>query len=285
MNENKALDFETKEIKKNKLSNRIIEVDLVRGIAVLFMFLDHFMYDLGYIIPYEFSYKSYAGTWLEKIINFARTYWNWDVRIFIRYIFVFIFLSLTGVCCSFSRSNIKRSLKLLNVAYLFTLFTMILGFTIGDFDIIISFGLLQCVGLSLLIIGLLERIIKNKYFYLAIGILFVGIGSYTLFNYSIYYHFTDTNFFLLTLLEISGYAVAGSDCFQLFFFGGQVFIGYFIGKALYKEKKSLFKNSQYSNNLITKIGRNSLVFYILHQVVFVVIITIILLCFGFKISI
>ena len=38
-----------------KKGTRIYELDLFRGIAVLLMIFDHFMYDLGWLFPVLFS--------------------------------------------------------------------------------------------------------------------------------------------------------------------------------------------------------------------------------------
>ena len=63
----------------NKHSNRILEIDLLRGIAVLFMILDHIMYDLWGLLPDMFL------DYPIKLYNFAAIYWAWDFRIYFRY--------------------------------------------------------------------------------------------------------------------------------------------------------------------------------------------------------
>lgn len=271
-------------IKQNKLANRIIELDIIRGIAIILMIIDHFFYDCGYTLPMIFTNYNQAGTWTNSLGNFSQWYWNWPVRQFLHYFFVFVFLCLTGICCSFSRSNIKRGLKLLLVAYGLTLITFIIGLVIGDIDLTISFGILHCISLALIISGLLDKIIKNKWVYLCIGIVLISLGLFMNFRFSKFYSYHDKNFILITLMEIVNCAKAGSDCFPFLLFGGQVFIGIFLGKLLYKDRTSLFKKSHYSNNFLTFTGRYNLFIYIAHQVVFILIMSIILLIAGYTLN-
>ena len=84
-----------------KKGTRIYELDLFRGIAVLLMIFDHFMYDLGWLFPVLFSDYPRPG-FSASLRNAALFYWGWDVRLAVRCAVVFVFLALTGVCCSFS---------------------------------------------------------------------------------------------------------------------------------------------------------------------------------------
>lgn len=271
-------------IKQNKLSNRIIELDIIRGIAIILMIVDHFFYDCGYTLPLIFNNYEQEGTWTNSLCNFSQWYWNWPVRQFLHYFFVFVFLCLTGICCSFSRSNLKRGLKLLIVAYGLTLITFLIGLAIGDIDLTISFGILHSISLALILSGLLDKFIKNKWVYLCIGLVMIGVGLFMNLRFSTFYSYHEKNFILLTLMEIVGCAKAGSDCFPFLLFGGQVFIGIFLGKLLYKNKVSLFKKAKYSNNFLTFTGRHSLFIYIGHQVVFILLMSIILLIAGYTLN-
>lgn len=70
--------------------------------------------------------------------------------------------------------------------------------------------------------------------------------------------------------------------FSIFLYGGEIFIGVFLGKLLYKDRKSLF-NFNYHNNVITFIGRHSLIFYFAHQIIITGLFFVILLIMGFHI--
>ena len=159
------------EVKKAKLSKRIIEIDLIRGISVFFMMLDHTMYDIFGLLPTAFRDFGKTG-WSKDLYELAVNYWFWDVRTIVRYFIVFGFLGITGICCSFSKSNIKRGLKLMGVSLLLTLGTFIAGKVVGEPDMTIAFGVLHCIALSLILIGLMDKVIPFKWcwIYLALGV-------------------------------------------------------------------------------------------------------------------
>ena len=268
-----------------KLSKRIIELDVIRAIAVFLMVFDHIFYDFMALLPGVF--KDYP----IKLYQIGVTYWDWDFREIFRYVVLFVFLSVSGICCSFSKSNLARGLKLMGIALLLTLSTYIIGDITNNLDITITFGILHCISLSLIIIGLLEKLKLDKWFYLVIGLIMVSIGIYF---YSqpeycylgkCYISYSNDPIELAMLKQIIGIKKYGSDSFPLLINGGQIFIGVFLGKLLYKDKKSLFKNAKYRNNFITLAGRNSLIVYVLHQVILPVLIGIILLICGYSLNI
>lgn len=267
---------------QEKTFNRVLEIDLIRGIAIIFMIFDHFMYDSVFLMRNIFI--EYGGNnWTKTLEIFAYDYWTWDVRIIVRQFIVFLFLALTGICCSFSKNNLKRGLMLLGISLLLTLGTYIAGLIINDVNITIMFGVLHCIALALIIISILELFIKkfkyDKYIYLVIGIIMMSFGIYFYYNY-IFVFYEGENLFLLFIHILIGDKLAGSDCFPFLLYGGEIFIGVFLGKLLYKEKKSLF-NFNYQNNVITFIGRHSLIFYFAHQIIITGLFIIILLIMGF----
>ena len=174
---------------------------------------------------------------------------------------------------------------LLGVSLLLTLGSYIVGIIINNVNITIMFGVLHCIALALIIISLLELGLKNfkynKYVYLVIGIIMMSFGIYFYYNY-IFVSYEDENLFLLFIHILIGDKLAGSDCFPFLLYGGEIFIGVFLGKLLYKDRKSLF-NFNYHNNVITFIGRHSLIFYITHQIIITGLFVIILLIMGFHI--
>lgn len=263
----------------NKLEKRINEIDFLRGIAILLMIFDHAIYDLFGLMP-----NIFAGMYDSLIYDLAKAYWKWPIREVFHYIVVFVFLAITGICCSFSKSNIKRGIKLFIVSMLLSLLTLIAGLIAGDIDgFIIVFGVLHCISLTLIIIGLFEKIGLSKYYYLIIGLVSVLLGI--IFAIDCRYVPLSSGNALLTILEsIVGLVGTGTDHFPIFLNGGQIFIGVFLGRQFYSSKKSLLKNKTYKNNLVTFMGRNSLIVYFAHQIIVPIILGIILLIVGFKIK-
>lgn len=265
---------------KSVTESRITELDLFRGIAVLLMIFDHLMFDLWGLLPSVFiNYPAPSGIfrWLYEI---SYKYWFWDVREIVRNIVVFVFLALTGICCSFSRSNVKRAAKLGAVALVMSAVTFAVGFLIDDLNIGIAFGVLHCIAVMLFVIGLLEKLHADKLLYLSIGILMFAAGIFLQRNQP-YISYESMPFLSVLWETVIGTVSSGGDSFSLFFNGGQIMIGVFLGKWLYAEKKPLlFK--KYRNNFLTKIGRHSLLVYVLHQIAIPVIVGVIMLLCGFE---
>lgn len=263
----------------NKFEKRIKEIDILRGIAVLLMIFDHTIYDLFGLMP-----NMFGGLYNSNIYDLAKSYWQWPIREFLHYVVVFVFLAITGLCCSFSKNNLVRGLKLFAVAMGLTLVTLIAGLIAGDVDgFIIVFGVLHCIALTLIIIGLLEKMGLSKYYYLVIGIIMIALGI--IFRIDCHYQELASGNVIMTIIEtIIGTVGTGTDHFPLFLNGGQIFIGVFLGKQFYIPRKSLLKKSTYHNNVITFMGRNSLIVYFAHQFIVPIFLAIILLICGFKIT-
>ncbi len=276
-----------KQLKKEKLKRRITEIDFARGIAVLLMIFDHMMFDFAYFLRYLFVDYPAKEEFTQKLCKFARDFWEWDVRIYFRYFILFLFMALVGISCAFSRSNLKRGLQLFAFSLGLTLVTFIFAKVTDDIDAMITFGVIHCISVSIILIALLEKVTSNKWVYLAIGIAMMVIGAYITFVLppkNKFVSYESGNFFLILLKSVVGLVTTGNDCFQLPFYGGQIFVGVFLGKLLYKDRKSLIFKGDYKNNVITFVGRHSLFIYLAHQVVLPLIFGIILLIMGFKLA-
>ena len=262
---------------KERLKNRAMELDLLRGFAVLLMMLDHLMYDFWGLLP---------GLIKEYPLDLrllGLDYWYWDVRVVVRIVVIFFFFALTGICSSFSRSNLARGAKLLAVAMGLTAATWGAGYFTGNANMTIAFGVLHAIALSLLLVGILEKLHTNKWIYLALGVLLVGAGIW-IEQYNVgFVSYKNAELFPLLGKAIVGLAECGSDCFALPSTAGQIFIGVFLGKQFYHERRSLVFKS-YHNNPLTFIGRHSLVVYFAHQVLFPAIAVVVFLCLGYELA-
>ncbi len=267
---------------KKNFKGRIIELDFLRGFSILLMFFDHFMYDMAYVMGTVFDSFPGRSSFFLWLVNNAQRYWVSDIRFHIRNIVVFIFLCLIGICCSFSRNNLKRGLKLFIGAMILTGATFVMSLVMQDRDITITFSVLHCAALALFLIGILEKFTKNKWVYWAISIVMIVFGL-IFYKDASFESYKNSNFFQMLLDQILGTKQYGADCMPFLLYGGQVFAGVFIGKLFYEKRESLIKKD-YSNNVVTFIGRHSLSMYILHQVVIFLLLAIILLCSGYKLG-
>ena len=66
------------------------------------------------------------------------------------YIFVTLFLTICGISCTFSKSNVKRGIKIIGAGLIVTLATVIISKVSGD-EFYIIFGILSTLGVSVLL--------------------------------------------------------------------------------------------------------------------------------------
>ena len=278
-------ELSRREAKKAKRSGRVTELDVFRGVAVLLMILDHTAFALWGLLPMAFRDFPAADGFTGKLVELAKDYWTWGVRISVRYAVLFVFLGLTGVCCSFSRSNLKRGLKLLAAAMVLTLGTFIIGKVTGERDITIVFGVLHCIATALILIGILEKLTSCKWVYLGIGVVLTGVGIALRIHGSPFMSYASGPFPELFGKAFVGLIEIGSDCFAFPFHAGQIFLGVFLGKVLFKDRQPVYrKPSPYRDNFLTFVGRNSLWIYLVHQVLIPLLIGIVLACCGFHLA-
>lgn len=258
--------------------SRAKELDLLRGAAVLLMIADHFFFDLWGFLPPLFS------DYPKALDVLGRTYWNWEVRAIVRPIVLFVFFSLTGICSSFSRSNLARGGKLFAVAMALTGCTFIVGTLTDDIDLTITCGVLHCIALALLLVGVTEKMRWSKWGDLAFGILLWGAGiAIEILAQPKLIRYAEEPFLPLLGKAFLGLAQCGSDCFAFPAVCGQIFIGVFLGKQFYSARKSRLK-SPYRNHLLTFFGRHSLWVYFAHQLLLPVLIAGVMLAMGYTLS-
>lgn len=264
---------------------RIFELDALRGIAVIAMIIDHFLYlgeESQYMFPYLFSnFNSINSNWLNGFIQFCINFQSSFFREAGHYIFVTIFLLIAGISSSFSKNNFKRAFKVLIGALIITIAMAIISLISGE-DYNIFFGILHLMGTSMLLFAIIQKLYPNKWLYLAMGIIIV-IWGFIIKWYDVPYVCTEELNFENILLSILGYKTTGSDHFGIIPCTGVFFIGAFFGETLYKNRTSLFPKLDKSwHKPFTYVGQHALIIYLLHQVVSIIIIGILYLLAGYR---
>lgn len=135
---------------------RIGSLDALRGLAVCLMVIHHFLYDLVWLLG--------APGWL-----FSNPVFD-----LLHYLFAGLFIFLSGICCRFSRSNLRRGLIALALALVLTLVT-----SLPAVDNPILFGVLHLLGASMVLFGLLGGALDRlpRWFQPLLYLLLWGLGT------------------------------------------------------------------------------------------------------------
>ncbi len=124
---------------------RAFELDALRGFAVLMMMLHHFAFDVRYMLGIPlFGFQE--RIWFETLL---------------RPFFVAVFLGVSGVCCSFSRDNRKRGVRMLAASIVLTVVSFA-GSRLLDIDLYIYFNVIHLITVSTFVFALLEWMDRKR---------------------------------------------------------------------------------------------------------------------------
>lgn len=249
---------------------RIWEVDFVRGLMILFVVWDHFMWDVRYAAGG--NYNTGLFNWLYEL---AGKYYTGSLRKVTHDVFVSMFVLTSGVSCSFSRSNGKRALKMMAFAILFSAVTYALSAMLNT-ELTIYFNVIHVVALSVTIYVAIEWIwgkcVRNwqknifgvLFFAVTMTALVVGsCANYMRVNW-VNLMFGESEFVTQTAATFA----RGGDYLSFLPDFGWFLVGVVLGKAIYRERKSIFPsvNAKYVSP-VTFCGRYSLWVYFASQIV------------------
>ena len=234
--------------KDMKKQSRLWEVDSARGIAIIMMLISNLLFDLylfkGFI---EF----YSGFWLY----FARV----TAALFILIAGLSLTLSYSRVSNKSRgfkiRKYVKRGLWIFAIGILITIATYL---AIGSNFVL--FGILHLIGIGII---LAYPFLRYRVLNLVLGLIIILIG-FLLQNITF-------NFPWLVWLGLQYPGFNSVDYVPVFPWFGLILIGVFLGNLLFPEGNRRYKTG--INHLLTRIlsrmGRNSLIIYLVHQPVFV----------------
>ncbi len=277
---------------------RIWEIDFLRGICVILMILDHLA-----ILLADYFGKSWYGNFFYPRGNgdaFTRFCYEWlksDAREIIHPIILFVFFAISGISCSFSRSNAKRGVQLAVVALIYTLCSYIAQETIGISGVFVTFGVLHFLAVAILLYALLvfvfsphgnpKSVSGKKYTThvgdkspnkIAIMLSSAVIIIVTLCLYFLYTPPETTPKFFAVIFPPHDYwgnpslfysqaEISPGDLFTLIPYLAFFFAGTFIAPILYGKKRSLLPALDRGwQKPISFIGRHALIVYVAHLV-------------------
>lgn len=215
---------------------RVWEIDLLRGIALLLMIYFHIIYDMDELFLYNVSYESSINWYIGKASGT-----------------LFIFVS--GISSYLSADNYKRALKILGIALIITLATHLYDPGLG-----IKFGILHFLGTAILLSMGLRKI--NSIVLVSAGTILILLGPYAAQTA------VDHNW--LFPLGFSTGSFISSDYYPLIPWLGVFLYGMAAGRMFYQEKKSLFP-FDIKDNILLYAGKKTLVIYLIHQPVIMII--------------
>jgi len=234
---------------------RAFELDFLRGIAIVMMILMHFSYDM----TYEFGLDGF---------DFISNKFFWE---FIHPIILVLFVGVSGICCSFSRNNSKRGLRLLAVAVAFSLVTLFITNVVGVYCLII-FNVLHMLALSTLLYAFMCFIeSKTGVTEQQMTLIMLMIGVYIIIlNNKLYYYDGSVDSMLLYPIGFDiPSAPAVADYMPVIPWMGVFITCAALGRILYKDRKTLFPGrSDTAAKFMSPfefLGRHSLIIYLVHQ--------------------
>ncbi len=229
-----------------KKSGRIYFLDEFRAVALIGMVIYHTAYDLYAIFGVKFDFYS--------------TFWN-SLQLFVCCSFIVI----AGISTRLSKNALKHGTVVFCAGLLMTL-----GTYIFVPELVIWFGVLHFLGVSIILYYLLRKAIaKAPAIIFAAASLLLFFLTYGLPSGNIFFgmvavpkelYFTKW----LAPLGLPGPGFSSADYFPLIPWFFLFLFGCFIGKYFKERRIPDFMMKRHSN-FLCKIGQNTLFIYILHQ--------------------
>ncbi len=240
---------------KSLKKNRAFELDFLRGFSLFLMILMHFAFDMRNLFEYD-------------VFSFLESDYFWT---FVEPFFLCIFVGVSGICCTFSRNNFLRGIKLLCVAILFSIVTY-LGKVVINLDFLIVFNVLHMLAISILVYSVISAIEKKfnirpvvtNVLMAFFGVYIIAMGE----QISSLDGIIDGPW-LLPFGIIGKNAFYMADYMALIPWLGVFLVGAVVGRVCYSSKQSLIIDPPVAVRKISKpfefLGRHSLIIYIVHQ--------------------
>lgn len=220
------------------IKKRIWELDALRGVCILGMLVFHLLYDITQL--YGLTAWRLPG-WLTAVADMGGG----------------VFILLSGLCVTLGSHPVKRGLTVFACGMVCTLVTWAF-----DSGLTIRFGILHCLGLCMLLWPLFQKFPTWVLTLSGVAVLALGWYIHT-FEIS-----TELTFLYPFGLVYPGFS--SGDYYPLIPCLGWFLLGTVLGRTLYREKKSLIPGRA---PFLELCGRHSLIIYLVHQPLFMGLLT------------
>ncbi len=228
---------------------RVYFMDELRGFLIIFVVLYHLLYDLTVIFPVEIPWM--FSPWMNTL----------------RDLFTGTLITISGISCLYSRSNIRRGFKTLGCGLILTAATYF--FIPGQ---IILFGILHFFGCAMILYGLVEKLFSHIPawigFPLSVFLFFftrniyygvVGLGGFSFYMPAFLYGHP-----LLFPLGFACPGIFSADYYPIIPWVFLFFAGAFLGRFIRAGKAPDFLYRRHFPPLAF-VGRHTLFIYMVHQ--------------------
>ena len=282
--DNKFVSFFKSKFKKKSTAGRIWEIDFLRGLCVFLMLFDH----IAIMLATEFGPAWYGYVGMSTSTEFGAklcSLFLWyfrdsALRKIGHPIVLFIFFSISGISCSFSKSNLKRGIILAVVSVIYSLVTYVLSITM-DPGLLVTFGVLHFYAVCILTWAIICKLCKeNKIAKMIVSGFIVILVAVLYFCYKapattpkwLFWIWPKENFDGTPSLFYQQWKVSPGDLFTLVPYASFFFAGTLLQPLLYSKRRSLFpKLDRGWHRPITFLGRHAIGVYLTHIVLVAVI--------------
>jgi len=254
---------------------RIWEIDFLRGVCILLMVLDHLSMFLGlYFGPAWFG-SSMAGNGGAAFCRWCAWFHTSEVRETLHTVVLFIFFSISGISCTFSRSNLKRGLILACIAMCYTGVTYAAE-SLLSLHIHVNFGVLHFYAACILIWTVADFLSRDNTVLktaMSLGIIVLVVCLYYLYTPP-----ADTSIFFAPLFPPEGAdgspnlfydssKFSPGDLFTLIPWAAFFFAGTAMAPYLYPRRYSLlpFMDGKWQKP-VSFVGKWAIFFFLFHLV-------------------
>lgn len=247
----------------NNKENRIVLLDFIRGLLILWVIFDHFCYPMSYLF-----YGQASTGFGVALSEFCYNYEYGLYRKIAHEIVLFLFFFISGAVFNFSRNKTKRTVKLF--VYALILFLVTFAFSlITKVNATITNGVIFVFAVGSLLLTILDRLKIKLVPIIIFAVILSVIGE--LYNLKVLT--LNNGGFTVFVFGASGFSKS-ADYFPLLPYLGYLLIGYCFSLVFYKEKKPLVKINEKIEKVmspITFIGRTSIWWYFVASAIFIVV--------------